>query len=257
MDDKELPFTEHLEELRTRLLHAVLAVVAFAVIAFAFKKELFLFLKVPLDHAFDIARLIDPTFPEFSTKMAYKDPLEPFFSQLKVSLLAAVFAAMPMVTYQAWKFIAPGLYEPEKRATVPFLLIATAMFVAGASFCYFAVLPYGYGYLLTIGGAEFEPTIMMNEYFRLTARLLIVFGVVFELPVFIVFLARLGIVSHTSLIRFRRHAIVLTFVVGAILTPPDIVTQIALAFPLVLLYEVSIIGARIVGKPRPENLDDA
>ena len=251
MDDREIPFTEHLEELRQRLIRSFATVGVFLVGTFAFKKQIYGILRAPMDKAFAIAREIDPDFIERAPKMYYKDPVEPFMTQLKVALLAAIFLAVPVLTYQAWKFVAPGLYDHEKRATFPFLFVAVAMFTTGAWFCYQAVMPYGYGYLLTYGGNEYEPAIMMQEYLKLTARLLIAFGLVFELPVFIVFMARVGIVSAEGLVGFRRHAMVLTFVLAAILTPPDVVTQVCLATPLVLLYEVSIIGARIFGKPRP------
>ena len=247
-----MPFTEHLQELRTRLIRCIVAVVVLLVGTFAAKKPLFELLRRPLEQAFDIARRIDPDFPDLVFKMAYKDPLEPFFTQLKVAVLGALFLAVPVITYQVWRFVAPGLYAYERRATLPFVGTATLMFAVGATFGYLAVLPYGYGYLLTYGGEEYEPTIMMAEYLKLTARLLIAFGLVFELPVFVVFLARLGIVTPAMLSRFRRYAIVLFFVLAAILTPPDIVTQVFLATPLVLLYELSILGARVFGRPRPE-----
>ena len=255
MDDRELPFTEHLEELRDRLVRCLVAVGVLMLATFVAKKPLFALLRAPMDQAFEIARLIDPSFPEIASKMSYKDPLEPFFTQFKVAILAAVFLAIPFISYQLWKFVAPGLYKHERRATLPFIVIATGMFATGASFCYLAVLPYGYGYLLTYGGAEYEPAIMMQEYLKLTARLLIAFGLVFELPVFIVFLARIGVVTPEGLARFRKHAAILVFVIAAILTPPDVITQVFLATPLVILYEVSIYGAKIFGKKRPEAPD--
>ncbi len=135
------------------------------------------------------------------------------------------------------------------------MFVAIVMFAVGSYFCYAAVMPYGYGYLLTYGGAEYEPAIMMQEYLKLTARLLIAFGLVFELPVFIVFMARVGIVSADTLKGFRKYAAVSTFVIAAILTPPDIITQVLLALPLILLYEVSILGARVFGKQRPTEID--
>lgn len=247
-----MPFTEHLAELRSRLIRSVIAVVVLFSGTFAIKRPLFRFLSRPLEQAFTIAQQMDPDLPDFAFKMAYKDPLEPFFTQLKVAVAAAFFLAVPYLTYQAWRFVAPGLYQHERRATVPFVLSATLMFAGGAAFGYLLVLPYGYGYLLTYGGEDFEPMIMMAEYLKLTARLLIAFGLVFELPVVVVFLARIGVVSPATLVRYRRHAIVVFFVLAAILTPPDVVTQVLLALPLVLLYELSILGAKVFGRPRPE-----
>lgn len=256
MDERELPFTEHLEELRQRLIWGFLSVAVLAIGTFIFKQELYGLLTYPLKQAFEIAKQIDPTYPkEFVFKMSFKDPVEPFFTQLKVALLAAVFLSVPVLTFQTWKFVAPGLYEHEKRATFPFMFLAILMFGVGSYFCYIAVLPYGYGYLLTYGGAEYEPAIMMQEYLKLTARLLIAFGLVFELPVFIIFLARVGIVSAEALQGFRKYAIVITFVIAAILTPPDIITQVLLALPLVLLYEVSILGAKLFGQKRPSEVE--
>ena len=249
MDDRELPFSEHLTELRSRLLVCVGTVLAFTVGTYAFKQRLFDLLTRPMQAAFKIAHQINPEVPERAFKMAFKDPIEPFFTYLKVAVLAAVFLSVPVLLYQAWMFIAPGLYRHERKATAPFIVVSTAMFIGGAAFCYATVLPYGYGYLLTYAGEVYVPTLMMREYLSLTAKLLIAFGLVFEVPVFIIFLARLGMVTPDGLVRYRKYAWVLVFVVAAVMTPPDVITQLFLAAPLVLLYEVSIYGARLFGRP--------
>jgi sec-independent protein translocase protein TatC len=250
IDDRELPFSEHLTELRTRLIRAIVAILCLFVVTFAFKERLFALLRAPMDKAFGLARLMDADFPERLPTMHVKDPVEAFFTYLKVAFLAAIFLAVPIILYQGWKFVAPGLYEQERKATFPFIFVSTLMFAAGAAFCYLAVLPYGYGYLLTYTGADIIPTIMMREYLTLTAKLLLAFGLVFELPVVLVFLARIGLVTPAALIGFRKYAMVLTFVLAAMLTPPDIITQIALAVPLITLYEISIWGAKVFGKER-------
>jgi len=177
---------------------------------------------------------------------------EAFFTRLKVTLIAAIFVASPAIFYQAWRFIAPGLYQREKRTAVPFVLAATVFFVGGACFCYVVVFPVGYAFFLeeyrTIGVA---PTIRISEYLSFTARMLLAFGITFELPVVTFFLARLGVVDHRMLLRWFRYAIVAIFVVAAVLTPgPDIASQLLMAAPLLLLYVISIGVAFAVGRKR-------
>ena len=162
---------------------------------------------------------------------------------LKISLLAGVFGASPVVLYQAWKFIAPGLYAHEKRIALPFVVVATVFFFAGGAFCYYGVLPYGYRFLLDFGLQVSKPELMLDEYISLTTKLLFVFGLVFELPVFAMFLSALGVIDHTTLWKHWRAAVIGSFVLGAFLTPADPMTMVLLAVPLCLLFLLSVVVA--------------
>jgi len=241
MTTATMPLTAHLEELRWRIIKVLGAVaVAFAA-CYGFSESVFQLLTRPLVGVGDQRLLLIGT-----------GVTEAFFTRLKVTLIAAIFVASPAIFYQAWRFIAPGLYQREKRTAVPFVLAATVFFVGGACFCYVVVFPVGYAFFLeeyrTIGVA---PTIRISEYLSFTARMLLAFGITFELPVVTFFLARLGVVDHRMLLRWFRYAIVAIFVVAAVLTPgPDIASQLLMAAPLLLLYVISIGVAFAVGRKR-------
>ena len=241
MTTATMPLTAHLEELRWRIIKVLGAVaVAFAA-CYGFSESVFQLLTRPLVGVGDQRLLLIGT-----------GVTEAFFTRLKVTLIAAIFIASPAIFYQAWRFIAPGLYQREKRTAVPFVLAATVFFVGGACFCYVVVFPVGYAFFLeeyrTIGVA---PTIRISEYLSFTARMLLAFGITFELPVVTFFLARLGVVDHRMLLRWFRYAIVAIFVVAAVLTPgPDIASQLLMAAPLLLLYVISIGVAFAVGRKR-------
>ncbi len=178
---------------------------------------------------------------------------EAFFTKLKVSAIAALFAASPIIFFQAWRFVAPGLYESEKRLALPFAVAASFFFVLGASFCYWLVFPVGFRFFL----AEYEsisvaPQIRISEYLSFASRMLLAFGVTFELPVVTFFLARLGVVTHRTLLGTWRYATVVIFVVAAMLTPgPDVASQLLMATPLLVLYWLSIGVAWLVARPAP------
>ncbi|MBI3767502.1 MAG: twin-arginine translocase subunit TatC [Deltaproteobacteria bacterium] len=231
MRDATMPLTAHLEELRWRLIKAIAAVaVAFAV-CYGFSEQVFALLTRPLVGAGDEHLLLIGT-----------GVTEAFFTRLKVTLIAAIFASSPVLFYQAWGFVAPGLYTNERRTALPFVLAGTFFFVSGAWFCYVVVFPVGYAFFLeeyrTIGVA---PTIRISEYLSFASRMLLAFGVTFELPVVTFFLARIGLVTHRMLISWFRYAIVVIFIVAAVLTPgPDAASQFLMATPLVVLYIISI-----------------
>jgi sec-independent protein translocase protein TatC len=239
MSDEKMPLTAHLEELRWRMVKALGAVaVAFAV-CYGFSEHVFQLLTRPLVDLGD-ARL----------QLIGTSVTEAFFTRLKVTLIAAIFVASPVLFYQAWRFIAPGLYDREKRTAVPFVLAATVFFLAGAWFCYVVVFPVGYAFFLaeyrTIGVA---PTIRISEYLTFASRMLLAFGVTFEMPVLTFFFARVGMVDHRMLLRWSRYAIVVIFLVAAVLTPsPDAASQILMAGPLLVLYAVSIGVAYVFGR---------
>ena len=243
MTDATMPLTAHLEELRWRIIKALAAIVVAFPVCYWFSEQIFAFLTRPLVALGNEHLLLIGT-----------SVTEAFFTRLKVTLIAAVFLASPLLFYQAWRFIAPGLYEREKRTTIPFVIAATVFFFAGASFCYVFVFPVAYAFFLeeyqSIG---VSPTIRISEYLSFASRMLLAFGVTFELPVVTFFLARIGLVNHRMLISWFRYSIVVIFIVAAVLTPgPDVASQLLLAAPLLVLYLLSIVVAYVVARQRAE-----
>ena len=240
--DVRMPLTAHLDELRTRLIRALLATAAGAGVAWFFIGHLVAFLLAPL------AALR----PEESFIIG-TGVTEAFFTKLKVAVIAGLFLASPVLFFQAWRFVAPGLYRREKRVALPFSIAASAFFIAGAAFCYWLVFPVAFSFFL----AEFASIgvaaqIRVSEYLSFASRMLLAFGVTFELPVVTFFLARLGILTHRTLIAWWRYAIVTIFVAAAVLTPgPDVASQMLMAAPLLVLYVLSIGVAYVVARPAP------
>lgn len=246
MDEQEkIPFTEHLEELRKRLIICFIAVGIGFVLSYGFKEKLFQILTRPLIRVM-----------QTGDKLIFTGLPEAFFTYLKVAFLSGIILAAPVIFYQFWMFVAPGLYDKEKRLMAPIVILSTFFFVGGAFFGYFIVFPYGFKFFLGFASEIIQPLPSMREYLGFASKLLLVFGLVFELPLIITFLARLGIVSVSFLKKNRKYALLLFFVGAAILTPPDVVTQVMMALPLIVLYEISIIGARIFGKKNFEKDDN-
>ncbi len=239
VDDK-LPFTAHLEELRKRLIVSFVAVGIGFVVSYGFKEKLFGILVQPLK------KVMDP-----GETLIYTGLPEAFFTYLKVSLLSGIMLATPVLLYQFWMFVAPGLYKKEQRILIPIVLLSSIFFIGGALFGYFIVFPWGFKFFLGFATETIRPLPSMKEYLAFSAKLLLAFGLVFELPLVITFLARLGLVSVPFLKKNRKYAILLFFAGAAMLTPPDVVTQVMMALPLMLLYEISILGARIFGREKP------
>jgi len=238
-EDEKLPFTAHLEELRRRLIICFSAVGIGFVICYIFSKRLFELLMQPLLAAMPAEE-----------KLIYTGLPEAFFTYLKVAFLAGALLAVPVIMYQLWIFIAPGLYEKEKRLLLPIVFLSSLFFLGGALFGYFVVFPFGFKFFMGFASDYVRPLPSMKEYLGFSAKLLFAFGIVFELPLFITFLARLGIVDVKFLKAKRKYAILLFFVFAAILTPPDVITQVMMAGPLIVLYEVSIVGAKLFGKKK-------
>ncbi|RJQ51279.1 MAG: twin-arginine translocase subunit TatC [Desulfobacteraceae bacterium] len=243
--DEKLPFTAHLEELRNRLIKSFIAIAIGFAVSYGFKEKLFDILARPL---IQVMREGDT--------LIFTGLPEAFFTYLKVAFLSGVLLASPVLFYQFWMFIAPGLYRKERQLLVPILVLSTFFFAAGALFGYFIVFPFGFKFFLGFATETIRPLPSMKAYLSFSAKLLLAFGFIFELPLVLIFLARLGIVSVDFLKKNRKYAILLAFIVGAILTPPDVITQILMALPLITLYEISIIGARIFGKKEREQVDD-
>jgi sec-independent protein translocase protein TatC len=244
-DEDKIPFTSHLDELRRRLIIAFIAVAIGFVAAYGFKEYLFEILVRPL-------KLV---MAEGDTLIFTNLP-EAFFTYLKVAFLTGIGLASQVIIYQFWMFVAPGLYDKEKRMLLPIVFLSTLFFVGGALFGYFIVFPYGFEFFLGFATETIRPMPSMKEYLSFAAKLLLAFGVVFELPLVITFMAKLGLVTVPFLKRNRKYAILLFFAGAAILTPPDVVTQVMMALPLMLLYEISIIGARIFGRKPLEAADE-
>ena len=229
--DSYLTFTEHLEELRWRLLKSFAAVAVAFGLSYFVSDWIFAFMVAPLKQT------LQPDQSLIGTGVA-----EAFFIEMKVALVAGLFLASPLVFYQIWRFIAPGLLGGERRLVIPFVLCATLFFIGGAYFCYRVVLPVAFGYFIDqYRSLAVAPEIRIGEYFSFFFRMVLAFGVTFELPVFTFFLVRVGLVDYRLMWRSFRYAVVLVFVIAAILTPtPDIINQTLLAVPMLLLYLLSI-----------------
>ncbi len=230
---------EHLEELRKRLLWSLAAYVVAVLGCYAFASDLFDLLKRPLVKAME-------DYP--GSTLAIRSLAEGFLVELKVAAIAGLFVASPVIFYQMWKFVAPGLYDREKRLVLPVVLSSTVLFAGGALFGYFIVFPFVFSFFLSFTGGDTSALLSIGDYLSFAAKLLAGFGVIFELPLILFILAYLGIVDHEKLRRARRYVIVINFVVAAIITPPDVVSQLFLAIPLILLYEVGVLVARLVGR---------
>lgn len=241
-DAEKIPFTGHLEELRKRLVTCFIAVGIGFVLSYGFKEKLFSVLSQPLINTMGAGE-----------KLVFTGLPEAFFTYLKVAFLSGFMLAAPVILYQFWMFVAPGLYQKERRFLVPIVFLSSFFFVGGALFGYFIVFPFGFKFFLGFASETIKPLPSMKEYLSFASKLLLAFGLVFELPLIITFMSKLGMVSVEFLKKNRKYALLLFFVVAAILTPPDVVTQIMMALPLMLLYEISIIGARIFGKKAKES----
>jgi sec-independent protein translocase protein TatC len=240
MDDTPRPLTEHLDELRRRLFWIVGAW-GFCALATAYwVKDVFVLLTWP---AVDALQERDYTLIAIA-------PPELFFAYVKSALLAGFLISLPVTLYQLWAFVSPGLYSNEKRFALPFVVTATALFFVGAGFGYFVAFPYVFEYLLSLESELIRTSWTVQTVFAFISRLYIAFGVAFELPIVIFFLSLAGITTPDALARGRKYAIVVMFAAGAILTPPDVVSQIMLAVPLMVLYESGILISRIVVRRR-------
>ena len=233
IDDSKMPLLDHLIELRSRLLWSFLALAIAFGISLYFARPIFGF-------------LVQPLLASGQTKLIYTAIFEAFFVEIKVAFFAATFFSFPVFATQLWRFVAPGLYSKEKRAFLPFLLATPVLFITGASMAYFMAIPVALEYLLgfggTVGGVEQQALPGVDNYLNFVMKFIFGFGISFLLPVLLMLLERAGIVTLEQLKSARRYAIVGAFAIAAVLTPPDVVSQLLLAIPLCILYELALIA---------------
>jgi len=243
--EEKLPLTAHLEELRTRLVRVLVVVGLGFGVCYTFK-----------DWSFQmITRPLVEVLPEHSS-LVYTGLPEAFFIHMKIAFFASLFLTSPYTLYQIWKFISPGLYAKEKKYVIPFVISSTLLFVGGVLFGYFIALPPAFKFFVSFSTDALVPMVSFREYLSLTLKFLLAFGLSFEMPVFIFFLTKLGIVNAAMLSRQRRYAILVIFVAAAVLTPsPDVLSQILMAIPLMLLYEVSIGVSKLAGRKKSQEPD--
>jgi len=257
IEQSAAPLLEHLIELRRRLIWAILAFFIAFVVCFAFAKHLFNLLVLPYQWAIDWAGM-----DRSKAELIYTAPQEFFFTQVKVAMFGGIVLAFPIIAAQIYKFVAPGLYKHERMAFLPFLIASPVLFLIGGALVYFFFTPMVMWFFLAMqqsgGNGEVQISLLpkVSEYLSLIMTLIFAFGLVFQLPVITSLMARVGLVTSQGLKDKRKYAIVIAFVVAAVLTPPDPASQIGLAIPAILLYEISIILARMIEKQREGAKDD-
>ena len=240
--EEKLPLTAHLEELKKRLIRSLIGIGIGFGACYYYKEWLFKIITKPL---MDV-------MPK-NSHMIFTSLPEAFFTYLKISFFAALFLTAPFTLYQIWKFISPGLYPREKKYVAPFVLTSSLLFIGGVVFGYYLALPPAFGFFMEFSSDMLRPMFTMREYLSFALKLLLAFGVSFELPVFIFFMTKLGIVNSRMMSRQRRYAILIIFIAAAFLTPsPDAFTQIIMAVPLMILYELSIYVAKFAERKKKE-----
>jgi len=242
MDEKKLPLSSHLQELRKRLILSFIAIGVGFFVCYALKELLFDILAAPLMNM----------MPKGGS-LIFISVAEAFFTYMKVAFIAGIILTSPFILYQIWAFVAPGLYQKEKKYVVPFVLGGSLFFILGVLFAYFVAIPVGFRFLLGYATDFIKPMPSMKEYLSFSIKFLLAFGLVFEFPVVLVLLAKIGVIDSKMLARQRKYAILLIFIFAAAVTPsPDLISQLLMALPLMGLYELSILLSKVFGKkPKP------
>jgi sec-independent protein translocase protein TatC len=248
-DKQSMTFWEHLDELRSRMLKMMVAFAVGAVVCWIYREPLLGWATQPFVRAWNKGHISGKAALHFPAPAAL------FMEYVKLAVLGGLVLALPIMLYQLWAFIAPGLYAKEKRLAIPFVVSSCALFAGGGWFGWRIAFPIAFQYLLgfsgTVGELDVTPTVMIGDYLDFVTRMLIAFGAVFELPVLAFFLSVAGLITHKHLIKFARYFIVIAFVIAAVITPPDVTSQLLLAVPLCALYGVSIGIAWLFGRRRP------
>jgi sec-independent protein translocase protein TatC len=239
-EEAAMPLTGHLTELRNRILVIFGTVVVIFLGTYYFSGELLVFIQRPIA----------------GQELVFLSPTEAFFTRLKVALYAAIFFGLPVVLYQIWHFCAPGMLQREKRYALIFVVCSTLLFVIGALFCYLLILPYGLSFLLSFATETITPQIAIGFYISFVFKLIMVFGIVFEVPLVTLILVQAGVVTPEFLSSNRSYVMVGAFVLSAALTPPDVVTQVLLAGPLIILYEISVVAARFIVRRKKKKKEE-
>jgi sec-independent protein translocase protein TatC len=233
-EEKRMPLWEHLDDLRKGIIRSLIALAIAFVITYQFSEPVLFFLEKPL------LTILGPQGGLYFTRITDK-----FFVYISVSCLSAIVLVLPYLLYELWRFISPALYKSEKQFTIPFICVGTITFFIGLAFAYYVVIPGGYKYLIEFGSPQERPMITLAEYFSFTIKLMLAIGLVFETPVLILLLAKLGLVDESFLVKNRKQAVVVSAIVSAVATPsPDAFTMLLVMIPLYLLYEASILGVR-------------
>jgi len=244
MTDDKQPFLGHLEELRKRLVICAIAIGIGFGISYVFAKQLFSYLVLPLTKVLpDDSRLIFTNLPEM------------FIAYIKVALVAGIILAIPIIFYQLWMFLAPALFKKEKKYIIPFVLFSSILFAVGALFGYLVVFPYGFKFFVSFATEDIQALPSVKQYFSFAIRLLLAFGLVFEMPVVVLFLTKIGLITPDSMKKFRKFAILSSFILSAILTPPDVATQLMMALPIIILYEISIVLSKTMYRKKEKKSD--
>lgn len=234
-DDAKMPFLAHLDELRKRIVVSLIVLAVGFAATFSFSE-----------------RIIDWLARPMPVKLAFLEPTEPFWVNMKVALVAGLFLVLPVILYEVWRFIAPGLLPHERKFALPFIILGTVCFALGAAFALLVIVPFAVTFLVSYKTANLVPTISVNRYVDFVIKFTLAFGLVFELPLAITLGSRMGLVTPEFLAKNRKYAILINFVIAAILTPtPDAFNQLLMAGPLILLYEAGILAARMFGRRRP------
>jgi sec-independent protein translocase protein TatC len=257
-----MSFFEHLGELRKRVMITVVALLLFFIVIFNYSEFLLKGLTFPMRN--ELVFKLKPPYVDFVPKatkalnLVFLEPAEAFWMHIKLSMIAAFFLSIPVILAQIWMFISPGLRSNEKKHVLPFVTAGTVLFVCGMAFCFFIVLPFALGFLLTYKTESLTAMISIGNYVDFTLKFLLAFGLIFELPIAILFLAKLGIVTPEKLAKSRKYAIVIAFIASGILTPtPDAFNQTLMAVPMIVLYEIGILAAKLMfpTKDRPAAIE--